>query len=477
MLGQQRFSLRVALARSGLAGALLVALGVLSPVSAGVLWRSADGARIMVRNSAGVPVVVDNAFAKLPVSTTGGAGAMRAGQLLTVPGASTELALSRAISVANIARGLRIASGIAGPIGMIGLAYEGIVWATDHWAVASDAYPYPAGVTANRNFYQDGFPGQACDHYSDHCSYSDVVAFWLAKEAAIYGGTWTYEGETHTGTCSTVGQCNHTITIKSGSTTHTRMIYSQGSDGPAPGVGGPASDAQVETSLSNALQADPTKAGPMIEWIAEAVPLYDFEPGPIQVSGPSSLQGPTETTERQEGGNTYTTTKQTTYNLDFSGDTVTVTTTTVSTTVDASNNVVSQSTTTTQAPSSPEVVQQPQEKAKDPCGLPGTPPCKVDETGTPTASSTVSAGQGQLTSAFDARDAQVPAKTGVTSWGWLLPVPTLEASCSAINVAGLFTIDPCPALDISRIGFAFLWSILTGLYAWRRVGETVSGGV
>lgn len=431
----------------------------------------------MVRNSAGIPVVVDNAFAKLPVSTSAGAGAMRAGQLLTAPGASTELTLSRAITAANIARGLRIATSLGSIVGLAGLAYEGIIWATDHWAVPADAYPYPANTSANRNFYQDSFSGQTCNLASQHCSFSQVVTWWLAKEAAIYGGTWTYQGVTSAGTCATVGNCTHTITIKSGATTHTRTIYSNGSDGPSPGVGAAATDAQVETSFTNALQADPSKAGPMIEWVAEAVPLYDFGPGPIEVSGPSSVAGPVTTTTKQEGGQTYTTTNQTTYNLTFQGDTVTVTTTTNSTTVDASNNVVSQSTTTTQAPASPEQVPAPQEKPKDPCGLPGTPACKIDETGTPTAESTVSAGQSALSTAMNARDAQVAEKTGVTSWGWLLPVPTLTASCSSINVAGLFTLDPCPALDISRMGFAWLWAVLAGLYCWRRVGETVSGGV
>lgn len=82
-----------------------------------------------------------------------------------------------------------------------------------------------------------------------------------------------------------------------------------------------------------------------------------------------------------------------------------------------------------------------------------------------------------MATAMNARDAQVAEKTGVTSWGWLLPVPTLTASCSSINVGGLFTLDPCPALDISRMGFAWLWAVLAGLYCWRRVGETVSGGV
>lgn len=469
-------ALSTAYARAGLAAALFVVLGVLSPVDAGVLWRSSDGARIMVRNSAGLPVVVDNAFAKLPVSTTGGAGAMRAGQLLTVPGASTELALSRAISVANIARGLRIASGIAGPIGMIGLAYEGIVWATDHWAVPSDAYAYPSGVSANRNFYQDGFSGQACDAAADHCSYSDVVAFWLAKEGAIYGGTWTLQGETHTGTCATVGQCTHTITIKSGATTHTRIIYSQGSDGPGPGVGGPASDAQVETSLSNALQADPTKAGPMIEWIAEAVPLHDFEPGPIQVSGPSSLQGPTETTERQEGGDTFTTTKQTTYNLTFEGDTVTVTTTTVSTTVDASNNVVSQSTTTTQAPSSPEVVQQPQEKGKDPCGLPGTPPCKIDETGTPTGTGVLDAGLAALTTGFDSIKGGIESlgTSPKDSLGMALEFEPPTGSCSPLVLTYKDfsrSVNWCPTLETARAIWGWFIGILGALYVFRRATD------
>jgi len=421
--------------------------------------------------------MIDVPKALPPISTSGGAGALRASQSLSLAGASAELGLSRAVNVATIARGLRIASGIAGPIGMLGLAYEGIVWVSDHWEAPQGGQPADLWKEGCTGAYADQFT--ALNQICSGVAYEFLVYYpGLANyPAGVVPAGWTHANNVQ---CSVYpALCGGTTSGVGGIAQRPKVTCSVGHAdiaGNCP-TNGPATDVQVEGALSNALQADPSKAGPAIEWVKEAVPAYDFAPGPVEVTGPSSVQGPVETTTRQEGGNTYTTTNQTTYNLSFQGDTVTVTSTTNSTTVDASNNVVSQSTTTTQAPASPEQVPAPQEKSKDPCGLPGTPACKIDETGTPTAESTVSAGQSALSTAMNARDAQVAEKTGVTSWGWLLPVPTLTASCSSINVAGLFTLDPCPALDISRMGFAWLWAVLAGLYCWRRVGETVSGGV
>lgn len=471
-------AMRVVAARAGLAAALLAVFGLLSPVEAGVLWRSADGARLMVRNSAGVPVVVDNAFAKLPVSTSGGAGAMRAGQVLSAPGVSAELTLSRAISAANIARGLRIATGLLGPVGMIGLAYEGIVWATDHWEALQGGQPESLWKEGCTGPYAAQFTtvNQICwgvDAY-EYVTYYPGPA--NTPPGAVPAG---WENANNVQCSVSPAACGGTTAGWGGIARRLKKTCAVGHAdiaGNCPSYGA-ASDAQVETSLTNALQADPSKAGPMIEWVAEAVPLYDFQPGPIEVSGPSSVAGPVTTTTKQEGGQTYTTTNQTTYNLTFQGDTVTVTTTTNSTTVDASNNVVSQSTTTTEAPSSPERVPAPQEKAKDPCGLPGTPPCKIDETGTPTAESTVSAGQQALKTAFDARDQQLAQNTQRESFGWVPTLPTLVASCSTIQVGNIWTFDPCPGIEIGRTFFAFLWGFLALVYCWRRVGETVAGGV
>lgn len=441
-------AMRVVAARAGFAAALFAVLGLLSPVEASVaIWTSGDGSRALVRNASGLTVMIDVPKGLPPISTSGGAGALRATQALSLYGASAELGLSRAVSLSTIARGLRIATRLSGPVGLAGLAYDGITWAVDHWEKqAPDSYCY----------------GMASSPGWEVCSISalEAKALELNPSWASDGGAKYRDG--YGNTVATV--CNKTFDWVCTQFSKTRKV-----DGEVV----PASDADVELALSNALQADPSKAGPMIEWISESVPAYDFAPGPVEVTGPSSVQGPVETTTRQEGGNTYTTTNQTTYNLSFQGDTVTVTRTTNSTTVDQSNNVVSSTVTNTQAsPSS-----QKAEEAVKPCGLPDTPPCKIDEAGTPKADETVSAGQNALKTAFDARDQQISQNTQRESFGWLPTLPTLSASCSTIQVGNIWTFDPCPGIEIGRTFFAFLWGFLALIYCWRRVGETVGGGV
>lgn len=464
-------AMRVVAARAGLAAALFVVLGLLSPVEASVaIWTSGDGSRALVRNASGRPVMIDVPKALPPISTSGGAGALRATQSLSLAGASAELGLSRAVSLATIARGLRIASGIAGPVGMVGLAYEGIVWATDHWEASHGGQPPSQYLTGCTGPYPTQFAavGQICLHQN------------LSKEYTLYyprenpPAGWA---QANLFQCSSYPQFCGGATSGSGAVGERARVACPGG-GYADVAGqcasvGLATDAEVEQAFSNALQSDPSKAGPAIEWVKEAVPAYDFAPGPVEVTGPSSVQGPVETTTRQEGGNTYTTTNQTTYNLSFQGDTVTVTTTTNSTTVDQSNNVVSSTVTNTQASPSP----QKAEEAVKPCGLPDTPPCKIDEAGTPKADQTVSAGQNALKTAFDARDQQLAQNTQRESFGWLPTLPTLSASCSTIQVGNIWTFDPCPGIEIGRTFFVFLWGFLALVYCWRRVGETVAGGV
>lgn len=471
-------AMRVVAARAGLAAALFAVLGLLSPVEASVaIWTSGDGSRALVRNASGRPVMIDVPKALPPISTSGGAGALRATQSLSLAGASAELGLSRAVSLATIARGLRIASGIAGPVGMIGLAYEGIVWVSDHWEAPQGGQPV--------DLWKDGCTGPYPSQISTLNQICSGTGVGGAHEFLAYypGVSNSPPGVVPAGWESANNfQCSQYPALCGGVTTGSggiaRRLKIACAFGHADIAGncptnGPATDVQVEGALSNALEADPSKAGPAIEWVKEAVPAYDFAPGPVEVTGPSSVQGPVETTTRQEGGNTYTTTNQTTYNLSFQGDTVTVTTTTNSTTVDQSNNVVSSTVTNTQASPSP----QKAEEAVKPCGLPDTPPCKIDEAGTPKADQTVSAGQNALKTAFDARDQQLAQNTQRESFGWLPTLPTLSASCSTIQVGNIWTFDPCPGIEIGRTFFAFLWGFLALIYCWRRVGETVAGGV
>lgn len=298
----------------------------------------------------GVPVIAGAVSRTASVATSGGAAALRASQLLGVGSASAALTLSRGVGLSNLALVARIAAGALGPVALGGLALTGVMWAADHWAVPSDPYPYPSGTTANRNFYQDGFSGQACDALADHCSFSDVVSFWLAKEGAIYGGTWSFFSESRTGTCSTVGQCNHTITIKSGATTHTRLIYSNGSDGPSAGTGAPATDAELENAITTALEAQPTLSGSVLDAaLAHAPAEAALLPDPQTVSGPATVDGGSKSSVKVDATGTTTTTINTTYNFNYAGDVVTITQTDVET-VNKPDNSTTTTTNTTGAP-------------------------------------------------------------------------------------------------------------------------------
>ena len=334
---------RVALMRA------LVAL-VLALLSGGVFAYSWPAGATIKAATNGVPVIAGAVTRGASVATTGGAAALRASQLLGLEGASAALTLSRGVGLSNLALVARIAAGALGPVGIGTLALTGIYWAADHWEVPSDPYPYPSGTTANRNFYQSSFAGQACDATSDHCSYSDVVAFWLAKEAAIYGGTWSFVSETHTGACSSLGQCNHTITIQSGATQHTRVIYSNGSDGPPPGAGVPATDGQLENAITTALQAQPTLSGSVLDAALAYKPAeLALVSAPQVVTGPATVNGGTKTSTKVETAGTTTTTINTTYNLSYAGDVVTITQTDVQT-VTHPDSSTSTTTSSTAAP-------------------------------------------------------------------------------------------------------------------------------
>lgn len=105
-----------------------------------------------------------------------------------------------------------------------------------------------------------------------------------------------------------------------------------------------------------------------------------LQTGPITVTGPSSSPGTTTTTTQGTGANATTTTATTTNNHVYQGDTVTTTVVTNTTTVNNTTGEVTNNTTSTVTNPANNL---PAEKSKDPCGLPDTAKCKIDETGTP----------------------------------------------------------------------------------------------
>lgn len=236
-----------------------------------------------------------------------------------------------------------------------------------------------------------------------------------------------------------------------------------------PNPGDPATDAQLEDAIRNALiAAGPLVTAAVLDAIKSRVPLDDSNAGPLSVTGPDTLPGQTTTTTTQTPSGTQTTTTTITNNITYQNSTINITTTTTTTDGDTTT------TTTTENPAPQD--QGPQDPAIT-CGLPDTPPCKIDETGTPEAQATVEDALTQWDTALGQRQEQLEEHTQVESLGWLPELPSLSVSCSPVQVGNLFAVDVCPALDISRAGFGFLWGALGLIYCWRRVGETVAGGV
>jgi hypothetical protein len=143
----------------------------------------------------------------------------------------------------------------------------------------------------------------------------------------------------------------------------------------------PMADGNCRTARGYHTPVEPDAVVPILD----SFPSVQFSPdtvrdivdrgSPIEVSGPVSVTGPTTTpgtsvttTTTGPGGSPGSTTvTNTTNNYHYDGDTITYDTSNTTTNPDGS-------TTTTTG-----------DKEIKTCGLPGTPPCKLDETGTATA--------------------------------------------------------------------------------------------
>lgn len=106
------------------------------------------------------------------------------------------------------------------------------------------------------------------------------------------------------------------------------------------------------------------------------------------------------------------------------------------------------------------------------CGLPGKPPCKLDESGTPGADGAFGTATGVLNGAMDqlggvyasARVAEVP------SWMWVVPTGACTPLSQSFRL-GELTVDPCtsPLVALWRQVLAFALYVLAALYMWRSV--------
>jgi hypothetical protein len=172
---------------------------------------------------------------------------------------------------------------------------------------------------------------------------------------------------------------------------------------------------------------------------------FDLAPyaGPATLTGPAQVAGPVQSTTTPTG----TTSQQTYYNITYEGDHYTFTQTTTQQNPDG--------TTQTQT-GSPEI---------ETCGLPGAPPCKIDEPNGENALST--AKEAVTKSETDAKAAITDAaKTEGKSTGWSFSF-ALPSGCSPITLFHGAVADPCQYQGMIHDIMAMLWA---GSTAWLLVG-------
>lgn len=176
-------------------------------------------------------------------------------------------------------------------------------------------------------------------------------------------------------------------------------------------------------------------------------------PAPSTVTGPASIPGPTVTTTNSDGS---TKVVADTYNITYGPSSVTVNQTTLTT-----NNVGGATTSSTTTAPAPVELQT--------CGLPGTPACKIDESGTPAAVDSTKYESGAVKYKTDSDAARTTIsgsgdKPFFSGWSVFFNAPPVVA-CQSMVLPGVLggasvgTIDPCPVVEGVRHVMAYLWAI------------------
>ena len=120
-------------------------------------------------------------------------------------------------------------------------------------------------------------------------------------------------------------------------------------------------------------------------------------------------------------------------------------------------------------------------RPKDPCGLPGTPACKLDETGTPSGDGAYNGASDKLGVESGKHNAAVTgAGTSVTglSWTWNYTLP--QGGCTPFHwgKGAAYEVNPCtsPWIANFRTLMAYLFFGLAAFYCWKSTVSPPAGG-
>lgn len=235
-----------------------------------------------------------------------------------------------------------------------------------------------------------------------------------------------------------------------------------------PGWPSGASDVEVAKDLANA----PSSVDP---FQGETLDAPSLSGGPATADGGSK----TSTKVNADGTKTQTTTT-TTHNITYNQNNYTITT--VTTTIiqnfdendDPLGPPVTEEETETPPAGDPNAPTEPAEDLE--CGLPGYPPCKIDETGTETS---VEPDLTEITASGDALTGAIDELAGRNGPSWTFTF-ALPSNCSVINAgdfAGVpLTIDVCRFQPDIHAIMSVVWALATVWFAIGMVGRTLQGG-
>jgi hypothetical protein len=237
----------------------------------------------------------------------------------------------------------------------------------------------------------------------------------------------------------------------------------------------PAVATPVPSTQQEFLDAVATKSGwPSSSNVAKVLvqagdlaPATKIQTEPLTVTGPATSTGTTTTTVNTT--NNLSKTSVLNYNHSYTGSSVATTAVTSAITTDTSTGTVTSNevTTTESAP-------KPDAKEIEVCGLPNTPACLIDETGTPKDKSVTfdeSKTDLEKVRTDTAAEIEKAATISAPSWSFSFQLPT---GC-APYVTGLrgFIMNVCPYQSTIHDLLSMIWAAATAFACIGMVGRTI----
>lgn len=237
-------------------------------------------------------------------------------------GPSAVVNLAKSVSAVAISPIARVAARMLGPIALAGLAYDAyMTWNADDgvWEVGEED---PAPIDG---YYWRLYAGGVCG-YGAQCTWS--TALQAARDRCTSTTVSPYYCDLATERVTEVSYYLVQWDVKrlsDGSVygTHSNRLYTDSVNSDPVGVR-PASDADMDTAITSALQANPSSAPQVLQQAIQAtgqLPSAD----PIVSSGPASINGGQITSTSSGPAGISTTTTNTNYSVSYGGPVVTVT--------------------------------------------------------------------------------------------------------------------------------------------------------